>query len=250
MNTATAEKQNKIMYISQAENFSKIPGSPIAYWIKKNLLNSFVLGKRVVDFGEPKSGVMTGDDNKFIRLWFEPCINKLGFGLNCADEMRSSKKKWFPVTRGGTYRKWFGNLEEVVNLENNGFAIKHNGKNYRLRDEKYYFQQGLTWTMITTNNLSVRLAERGILFGNGGPTTFVSEYELYLLGLLNSKVVDAVVEVLNPTMNIVISDICSIPVIIDKNDEVEKLVNACVGMSKIDWDSFETSWDFKKHPLI
>ena len=193
---------------------------------------------------------MTGDDNKFIRYWFEPQCIKIGLNLHNAAEMRTSSKKWFPVTRGGTYRKWFGNLEEIVNLENNGYAIKNNGKNYRLRDEKYYMQEGLTWTMITTNNLSVRLAEQGILFGNGGPTTFVNEHGRYLLALLNSKVTNSIIAVLNPTMNIVINDICSVPVIFADIDNVETISNKNIKLSKEDWNSFETSWDFKKHPLI
>lgn len=248
MNTVTAE--NKIMYTVNAQNFSKIPGSPIAYWIGQNLINAFKEGKRFDSFGEPKSGVMTGDDNKFVRFWFEPISVKIGFGLKSATEMKNSLKKWFPVTRGGTYRKWFGNLEEIVNLENGGDAIKNNGKNYRLRDEKYYMQEGLTWTMITTTNLSVRIAETGILFGNGGPTTFIKENEFYLLGLLNSKVVNLIVGVLNPTMNIVIGDICAIPVIFKEVEMIETKVKNNLEISKCDWNSVETSWDFKKHPLI
>ncbi|MBD5099709.1 MAG: hypothetical protein HDT29_00150 [Clostridiales bacterium] len=239
-----------LKYETKMDTYSKLPGNPIAYWIGLDLIKCFEEGKRFDSFGEPKSGVMTGDDNKFIRLWFEPISKKIGFGLKNAIEMKESMKKWFPVTRGGSYRKWFGNLEEIVNLENGGYAIKNNGKNYRLRDEKYYMQEGLTWTMITTTNLSVRIAEAGVLFGNGGPTTFVKEKEYYLLGLLNSKVVNAIVSVLNPTMNIVISDICSIPVIFNRVEPVETIVANNLVISKYDWNAFETSWDFKRHPLI
>lgn len=239
-----------IKYTTNMLTYNKLPGTPIAYWIGTNIIKCFLNGKRFDSFGEPKSGVMTGDDNKFIRYWFEPQCIKIGLNLHNAAEMRKSSKKWFPVTRGGTYRKWFGNLEEIVNLENNGYAIKNNGKNYRLRDEKYYMQEGLTWTMITTNNLSVRLAEQGILFGNGGPTTFVNEHSRYLLALLNSKVTNSIIAVLNPTMNIVINDICSVPVIFADIDNVETISNKNIKLSKEDWNSFETSWDFKKHPLI
>ena len=239
-----------LRFEANLSDFSKIPSMPFAYWISENFRNNFVKGKRFDTFGEPKSGVMTGDDGKFIKFWHEVISNKIGFNLQNSDDMVNSKKKWFPVTRGGTYRKWYGNLEEVVNLENDGYAIKNNGKNYRLRDKKYYMQQGLTWTMITTYKLSVRFAEQGILFGNGGPTTFVQENPMYLLALLNCCTANAVIQVLNPTMNIVINDICSIPVIFDNVEVVEELSKKCVELSKEDWNSTETSWDFKKHPLI
>lgn len=250
MNTQTAEKTNKIVYLSKSQNYSIIPGSPIAYWVSNEFRTNFTRGERFDSFGEPKSGVMTGDDGKFVKFWHEVMTNKIGFGLHNSQEMIASQKKWFPVTRGGTYRKWYGNLEEIVNLENDGYAIRNNGKNYRLRDRKYYLQQGLTWTMITTNRLSVRLAEQGILFGNGGPTTFVQKNPMYLLALLNCTVANSVIQVLNPTMNIVINDICAIPVIFDDVKSVEELSKKCIELSKEDWNSAETSWDFKKHPLL
>lgn len=242
--------KNENKHFSNQSEFAKISGMPIAYWVSRTFIENFEKGKPFNSFGEPKSGVMTGDDKKFVKYWFEVPYKRIGFNLNNSDEMEASGKRWFPVTRGGTYRKWYGNLEEVVDLENDGFAIKNNGKNFRLRDKKYYMQQGLTWTMITTYKLSVRIANQGILFGNGGPTSFVKKNHLYLLALLNSSVANAVIEVLNPTMNIVISDICSIPVVFDRVEEVEKIAQQCIDLSKSDWDSFETSWDFRKHPLV
>ena len=237
-------------YEAQQSNFSKIPGSPVAYWVGDKLLDAFFKGTSFVSFGEPKSGVMTGDDNKFVRFWFEVVHSEIGFSLKDASEMLESEKKWFPVTRGGAYRKWYGNLEEIVDLENDGYAIKHNGKNYRLRDKKYYMQPGITWTMITSYKLSVRIAEQGILFGNGGPTSFAGENNIYLLSLLNSKVSEAITGVLNPTINTVISDICAIPVLLGNKEEISNKTDVCIFLSRTDWDSYETSWDFKKHPLL
>ena len=242
--------KTNLCFAVSADSFSKIPGAPIAYWVSDSFISNFEKGQRFDSFGEPKSGVMTGDDGKFVKYWFEVPFERIGLGLKNADEMLTSRKKWFPVTRGGTYRKWYGNLEEVVNLENDGYAIKNNGKNYRLRDKKYYMQQGLTWTMITTYKLSVRLAEQGVLFGNGGPTSFVKKNPMYMLALLNCSAANAVIQVLNPTMNIVISDICSVPVIFDKVEEVEEKAVDCVSIGKEDWNTVETAWDFKKHPLI
>lgn len=239
-----------LRYEVNSGEFSKIPGYTIAYWVSKAFLKNFEIGARFDSFGEPKSGVMTGDDNQFIRFWFEISNTKFGNEVFSYNEMLSSNKKWFPVTRGGEYRKWYGNLEEVVNLENDGYAIKHNGKNYRLRDNKYYFKEGLTWTMISSNSLSVRIAEKGILFGNGGPTTFASSHTLYLLALLNSKISNTFTKVFNPTINTVISDICAIPVILDNTSLIENTSSECVDIVKDDWNSFETSWNFKKHPLV
>lgn len=237
-------------YLANQSDFLKIPGAPIAYWTSEKFISNFTAGKRFDSFGEPKSGVMTGDDSKFVRFWFEPDFQRIGFNMHDGAELESTAYAWFPITRGGAYRKWYGNLESVVYLENDGYAIKNNGKNYRLRDKKYYFKQGLTWSMITSYKLSVRLAQEGILFGNGGPTTFTETHPLYLLALLNSKIAEASVAVLNPTLNTVISDICSIPVLFAHEETVEHLATECLKLSKADWDSFETSWDFRCHPFI
>lgn len=240
-----------IRYEMNSENFNKIPGSPIAYWVSNNLMTDFQLGKRFELYGEPKSGVMTGDDAKFIRFWYEIDKSKLGLHIANHEQMIKSKLKWFPVTRGGQYRKWYGNIVEVVNLFNDGYDIKHNGKNYRLRDSKYYFKEGLTWTMITSYKFSVRIASEGVLFGNGGPTTFLEDDNIYYhLALLNSKISERITEIFNPTLNTVISDVRLIPVIFGNKDNIEKTSRQCTEISKYDWDSFETSWDFKKHPLI
>lgn len=241
---------NKGCHYAKQASFLNIPGAPIAYWVSDRFVANFTNGQRFDSFGEPKSGVMTGDDGKFVRFWFEPSHSKIGFNLRDGSELADCGYKWFPITRGGAYRKWYGNLEYVVDLENDGYGIKNNGKNYRLRDKKYYFKQGLTWSMITSYKLSVRLAQEGILFGNGGPTTFSDTHPFYLLALLNSKVSEAVVGVLNPTLNTVISDICSIPVIFKDIEKIETLAIRCLELSKADWDSFETSWDFQQHPFV
>ena len=237
-------------FTAQQDNFSKIPGSPVAYWVDEAFFRTFEIGTPFSSFGEPKSGVMTGDDGRFVKFWYEPSHANIGFGIKNAEEMVTSEKKWFPVTRGGPYRKWYGNLEEVVFLANDGHAIKTNGKNYRLRDKRYYFRPGLTWTMITSYKLSVRLAQEGILFGNGGPTTFVNDKRLYLLALLNCKVAEYVISVVNPSINTVISDICLVPILLGNITDVESKTQKCLDLSKTDWDSFETSWDFTRHPLV
>lgn len=243
-------KNPKYVFTNNEDDFLKIAGSPIAFWISDNFRRDFVTGKKFSDYGEPKSGVMTGDDKQFIRKWFEVDYNKIGLNCKNANDMQISEKKWFPLTRGGKYRKWYGNIEEVVNLENDGYAIKHNGKNYRLRDPKYYMKQGLTWTMITSYKFAVRYVPEGVLFGNGGPTTFISDNLYYFIALLNSEIVNSVTKVLNPTLNTVISDVCSIPILFKDVKEIEEICMENINISKDDWDSYENSFDYKKHPFI
>lgn len=231
------------------EDFQKIPGSPIAYWASDNMYDAFVNGEGFS--GETKKGVLTGDNDRFLRIWHEINITKSSFTMGSHKEMVQSGLKWFPVTSGGLKRKWYGNLDTVVNLENDGLEIKTYVKNYRLRDSQYYFLEAVTWTEVSSGMFSCRYVPKGVLFGNGGPVCFFSQGDLkFNLGLLNSKVVFSILSYMAPTINFGPEQIEKLPVFIDHRKQVETLVNENVTMSKKDWDSFETSWDFKHHPLI
>lgn len=235
-----------VCYFNQ-NDFSKIPGYRIAYWANNQIINTFKNSKKLIDVAKPKSGIMTGDDSKFVRDWVEIDITKMEINESNIDAL--NKYKWFPVTRGGSYRKWYGNLGSIVNLENDAKEIKNNGKTYRLRDKAYYFKNGFSWTMITTKNLSMRVIPKGVLFGNGGPSVFIDDY-YYYLALLNSVIINKLISFMNPTMNVVIEDIQNLPIKIGKEKEINNLSKECIRISKDDWDSFETSWDFKKHPFM
>lgn len=241
----------KDKYFANQTNFKSIPGSPIAYWVSDSFLNIYSNFNRFDSIAEIKSGIMTGDDNRFIKYWYE--INIMNYDETCknVNDINIHQKKWFPVTRGGLYRKWYGNIDCVINMENNGYEISHrNTGNYRLRDSKYYFKEAITWTMITSYKLSVRYVPEGTLFGNGGPVCFFQDDNKYYLALLNSKVSEYIIKVVNPTLNTVLGDICGIPLLENRDIKISELANNCIELSRNDWDSFETSYHFLKHPFL
>ncbi|ADL05334.1 BREX-1 system adenine-specific DNA-methyltransferase PglX [Lacrimispora saccharolytica] len=246
-----ALENNNCEYLFEADekSFLTIPGSPIAYWVSNNMLNIFQLGKSFE--GITKKGVLTGDDKVYARLWFEVSFAKIGFGLKSHEDMLVSRKKWFPVTAGGFKRKWYGNFETVINLENDGLDIRTNVTNYRLRESTYYMKEAITWTEVSSGMFSCRYVPIGILFGNGGPVSFFNNGEIkYHLGLLNSSTTMSILSYLAPTINYGPEQINKIPVIKKNVELVENIVTENVEISKNEWDSFETSWEFKKHPLL
>lgn len=237
-------------YMSAQRNYIKVPGSPIAYWWNNNIYNCFK-HKQFIP-GNPMKGIQTGKGEKYLRFWFEVSLLKTGFNVLNHDDMICSGLKWFPLTSGGQSRKWYGNYEMVVNLENNGWDIRSTGlKNFRLKDPLYYFLEGLTWTEVTTKPFTCRYLPPHILFGNGGPVTFQLGNKLnYTMGLLNSVVSKEMFSVLAPTMNYGPDQVRNIPFKYIDNDICSKLVEKNINICKIDWDSFETSWEFKEHPLV
>lgn len=236
-------------YEMNINNFSKVPGAPIAYWISDKIYHAFRSVK--VFPGETRKGILTGDNNTYLRLWHEVDIFKIGHEIYNYTDMIKSNFKWFLLTSGGNKRRWYGNIDTVVNLENNGADIKKNVKNYRLRESKYYFQESLSWTEVCSGVFSCRYIPSGILFGNGGPSCFFYNGKLkYVLGLLNSKVVQDMMTYLAPTLNYGPDQISRVPVLIKRENEVEDIVKHNIALSKQDWDSDEVSFNFKSHPLI
>ena len=245
---AIADRSCDYLYETNSENFSKIPGMPIAYWVNNKYVRCFLQGNIFV--GETKKGILTGDEKKFVRLWYEVENRRIGYNLKTHAEMNKSCCKWFPVTGGGVMRKWYGNFENIVNLLNDGFDIKQSVINFRLRDPVFYMREAVTWTQVTSGNFSCRYVPTGILFGDGGPVSFFSRRLKYNLGLLNSKVSMSILSILAPTINYGPEQIKRIPYIVGNENVVEIIVTENIQISKIDWDSFETSWDFKRHPLF
>ena len=234
-------------YVTVQDNFGKIPGEPIAYWVSDNTIQVYK-NKKISDYVECKSGIMTGSDS-YIRLWFEPSLVKIKFDCKSAREM--GEYRWFPLNSGGEFRKWYGNNSKLVNLWNNGFDIRNNVKNYRLRDTSYYFKGGITWGRITSSKIAFRNVIIGSLFGDAGPIGFVEENRYYILGFLSSKVVNILLKVTNPTLNFQVHDIMDLPLAIDRNfiECIENIVENNIEISKQDWDTFETSWDFGANRL-
>ncbi len=245
---AQANHTAKVYYPNVEQgNFEKIPGSPIGYWINKKVVSNFDYPK-IHEIGEPRSGVMTGNSSTFVKLLHEVSLNNVGLGCTNSEDISTSGKRWFPIVSGGTFRKWYGNLDSVVNLYNDGEDIKRTVTNYRLRDPKYYFKKSITWSKISSSLTTFRLCPSGVLFGDSGLNLFVEDIELYL-GLLNSNVSSYLMSVINPSLNKQVSDIGNIP--IPNNAIIENgIVQNAIFISKSDWDSHETSWDFNANPLV
>ncbi len=226
--------------VNQAD-FSKIPGSPIAYWISDNMQNIFEIGKALVVYGKPEQGMATADNGRFVRCWYEVNLNKFSVFKGT---------KWFPYNNGGGFRKWFGFNIDVVNWENDGMEIKAFPKAY-VRNERDYFKSGITWNAITSSDVSVRYFGEGFIFSNAGMAIFTdSKYQKYLLSLINSCVSKNILEIISPTLNYNAGDMGNIPIIYSDVVDNSGLVDKCISFAKNDWDSFETSWDFEVHPLV
>ena len=245
---------NRFAQVS-TDNFSKIPGSPVAYWVSKAVLDVYSRAKLLGNIASPRTGMTTGDNNRFLRLWFEIEIPKAKFDAKDADDARTSGKKWFPYCKGGGYMRWYGYNEYLVNWENDGFEIKNNIKPNGLkaasvRSESLYFKKLITWSAVTSGSFSCRLCEGGSLFDSGGSSIDVHGETLYILAILNSVIGQFYLDISNATINYQPGDIAGIPVVFPEGDEPTQRIEECVDIARKDWDSFETSWDFQHHPLL
>ena len=239
-------------YYAKQDNFSKIPGSPVAYWVSKAFIKTFD-EKKIDNYGSTNNGFTTGDNNKFLRQWYEVSYSKINFAASDIDDACQSKAIWFPYNKGGAFRKWYGNNDYVINWYDNGFDIKAYG-HLVPRSMKYQFRASISWSKITSSVSSFRIKSAGTMFDVAGLSLFLRDEEIsnYILALCNSCYAQKCLEFLSPTLNYETGHISSIPVNIDyeqKND-VDALTEDNITLAQKDWDSFETSWDFKKHPLL
>lgn len=236
-------------------SFSKIPGVPVAYWISPEVLKLFD-ERTVGSIADAKSGMTTTDNTRFLRLWEEVNCQKIGFGYSNIADTQDMKYKWFPFCKGGDFRRWAGNESFVVNWFNNGEEIRvaaEGATGGRLVNIDCALRECLVWTKISSANISLRMKKQGIFFSDAAPGVFANRETLYyLLALLNTKYANEIIKLINPTLNFVPGAVSSVPV---KKDEKNKgkiieIAEENVQLSEQDWDSFETSWDFKKHPLL
>jgi type II restriction/modification system DNA methylase subunit YeeA len=238
-------------YATKPDNFKKIPGSPVAYWISENLRNAFASNLSIGSIADTRKGMATGDNKRFVRSWSEVSFDSIGFGMN-RESVQSSGKKWFPYANGGDFRKWFGNIEDVVLWENDGYVLQTElHESGRIRavnlNLEYIFKEGVTWTSITSSHFSSRYMPLGCLFSSAANSLFPSSGKtLPILGKLNSNVFGYLSKVVNPTLNMNPGDTGKIP--FPKNSEIENqvegIVKKLIDVSKHDWDSREQSWDF------
>lgn len=240
-------------YLTSKEDLKKIPGSPIAFWLSERLLQTFSNSKLLGEYGDSKVGLQTGDTNRFLRYWTEIDIQKTYINNNDSHD----NYKWFPICKGGEYRRWYGNNDYVVNWENDGYEIK-NFKNdkgklkSRPQNTDYYFKKGITWNLISSSNFAVRCYPEGMIFDVSANSFFCEDYLYkYIAAVLNSKISFKLSQILNPTINFSAGVVANLPIAIDetKIDEINGIVSKCIEIEKADWDSFEWSWDFKRHPL-
>ena len=245
-------------YRADASGFDAIPGSPIAYWATPSTIAAFSQNHSLSSIAKPRQGLATSDNNRFLKYWWEISNVKFGVGFSSRDEAASSKKKWFPCNKGGSFRKWYGNNEYVVNWENDGkemleYAASLYGSPTRtVKNMALYFQEGITWSSISSGALSMRFSPKGYIFETKGSMCFAENHEilLYILGFTNTTVVKNLMKILSPTLDFHEGPMGNLPIVETDAKTVADRVEAILPIAIDDWDSFEESWDFKRHPLL
>lgn len=232
---------NRFAQVS-SDNFSKIPGMPVAYWVSEKFADVFK-NEKLYKYSISPSQNVTGNNDRFVRKFWELSNVKVG-----------GRDEWIFYAKGGGFRKWWGNLLDIVNWTPTARYIYQHGDGHhasQIINKDYWYRKGITWGLITSSIPSFRVMPEGATFDKGGSTIIVErEVYNYALGLLNSKVFLVVAKALNPTLNFQVKDICSLPLVISCLDVINSTVDKCIDISQVDWDSFETSWDFKTHPLL
>lgn len=241
------------------DNFTKITGSPIAYWMSNNMVKVFSKGKILKNIGDTRQGMATSDNGRFLRLWYEVNDNKIGFGKKNATEAQESLKKWFPYNKGGNFRKWFGNNEYVINYENDGFEVKeyatqlYKSPTRTIKSISEYFKPCLSWSKISSGDIAFRYYPEGFIFDVAGCCIFFNDnkYMNYTFGFLNSNINKNILQAISPTLNYEAGHIASLPLIFEESKliEVNSIVDENITISMNDWDHYETSWSFSKHPF-
>ena len=238
-------------FVADQSNFSKIPGSPVAYWVSDAIYCVFSL-PQLGNFAEVKPGMSTTNNELFTRLWFEVCFDNTYLDAPNRNEAQNSQRKWFQYNKGGEYRKWYGNNDYVVNWENDGAALKEYTKGAsggRMVSLEYFFRECFTWSMITSKENAFRFKPLGSILSNAAPAGYSSNNK-YILGLLNSTVAKEILKFISPTINCTSGNISLFPYKVQEEAPVTNLVNKAITISCTDWDSYETSWDFKRNPLV
>lgn len=239
------------IFFASQDNFSKIPGSPVAYWVSERLLHDFDIGVQLEHVALPRQGIKTADKDRFLRFWFEIDNSKMPTTNN------ATINKWFPCNKGGSFRKWYGNNEYVVNWENNGFEIcnfrDENGKlKSRPQNLQYMLREGITYTNISISSFGARYSPKGFIYDAAGSGIFCDNPDKlkFVLAFLTSVVAASITKITSPTLSFEVGQISALPFIYKPSKLIDGLVEQTISISKDDWDSYETSWDFKRNPLV
>ena len=238
-------------YAADQSNFSKIPGSPVAYWVSDIVPLIYTENPTLEKLADVKHGLSTGKNEMFVRLWEEVAWTKVDTSITSRDQIATSPAKWFPYNKGGEFRKWYGNADYVLwyNLEGQAKMASLSGHRHDGKDR--YFQEGITWSFISSSNFGVRYTPPGFAFDVAGSSMFFDRDIIkYVTGLLCSCLGTFFMSIQNPTLNFQVGNLKNVPVLIKEQSAVEERVDSCINTSKQDWDSYETSWDFKRNPLV
>lgn len=260
---ATKNASVSYRYRANSDAFHEIPGSPLAYWASEAVRNVFKKGTPLESIARPRQGLATADNDRFLRLWHEVRLDRIGFGCANASEALKSKRKWFPLNKGGAYRKWYGNQDYVVNWEEDGKEVKSyvaerypylNGKyEFVVKNESWYFLVGITWSKISSSKFGVRFSPGGFIYDVGGSGVYPEDGMIpYVLAFLTTRVSFQLLQYLNPTLNFQIGNIAALPLVMHEGIKpvVDRLAEENIHISKTDWDDFEASWNFFQHPLL
>ena len=238
-------------YAADQSNFSKIPGSPVAYWVSDIVPLIYTENPTLEKLADVKHGLSTGKNEMFVRLWEEVAWTKVDTSITSRDQIATSPAKWFPYNKGGEFRKWYGNADYVLwyNLEGQAKMASLSGHRHDGKDR--YFQEGITWSFISSSNFGVRYTPPGFAFDVAGSSMFFDRDIIkYVTGLLCSCLGTFFMSIQNPTLNFQVGNLKNVPVLVKEQSAVEERVDSCINTSKQDWDAYETSWDFKRNPLV
>lgn len=234
-------------YFAEQDNFSKIPGSPVAYWLNEVLVENYVKYPLVGDVSNVKKGMFTGANDLFFRFWYEPVFNNIDFNISKKEDICDNH--YVPMNNGGAFRRWYGNRYNVIKFDKKHYDMITENKGHR--NPQYYFQRSAVWTKVTSGLFSLRISEDGFINNDASMAIYEGKAPLVrIVGLLNSKVAQYYLDLVNESLNYTTGNISSIPYIEKNSSLLEEAVKKCIDIAKDDWDSFETSWDFQHHPLL
>ena len=240
-------------YTAQQDSFAKIPGSPVAYWASDEISYLFETQKCIRNYAEPRHGMSTGNNDLCLKLWHEVEVEKILFDADCLEAFDASSRKYIPYKKGGEYRLWYGNNDYVIAYDKKSRSEMGKLSGYRSSSTSYFFRPSINWSDVSSSYFGVRMSPKGFAFDGRGASLFCDEdIRLYLAGIMCSGIASYILDMLNPTLTYNIDNVASIPVVVSKTNKpiVEDMVSQCYGLAVADWDSYETSWDFQRHPLL
>ena len=241
--------EGKGRFVARQDSFEKIPGAPVAYWVSENVRKCFEASEKIGTYASPRQGLATGNNEVFLKLWFEVNANDININACNYEMFEKSKKKYIPYNKGGAFRKWFAFLDCVIRFDKESYEILSTTGNH-LPSRELYFHEAISWSKVTSGSLSMRYVPTGSAFDVAGCSIFSKENLDYLLGFTNSNVMLYLMNTLSQTLNYEVGNVKQMPLIFQNLSYVEQITRKNKDISHCDIESFETSWDFRKHPMI